>query len=130
MENKNQNAINNPDGNAIYGEQINRPTWVDENFDLMDMLTEQDYYFPTNRSIFDVIGPSSSVLLPQALEPQSFELAPAAGVTSEIVNTPAIPTPENSSRISRSSNDTATEDQVSKQIGEDGYGKVDKNKKL
>nr|WAJ60206.1 WRKY family protein 14 [Heracleum moellendorffii] len=104
-----------------------------EKFDLVEMLSNRDYYIPTNTSIFDVIGAPSSVVLPSALQPQPepFVPAPALEVTSEINNTPA--TPNNSSMISSSSNETVAEDQVSKRIGKDVEEEKlveDKNKKL
>lgn len=153
MENKHQEIFYNTDHvntnpslpPAFLGQQINPAThqasssdifdtvpFNSENFDLVEMLSNRDYYhFPTNTSIFDVVGaPSSGVLQPIALQPQPqpFVPAPALGVTSEIVNTP-----DSSSMNSSSSNETVTQDQISKRIGKDGEEEIkvqDKNKKL
>lgn len=153
MENKNQEIFNNTDVHttnpssspAFLRQQINPATsqasssnifdipFNGENFHLVERLSNHDYYFPTNTSIFDVVGaPYSSVVLPSAHlqpQPEPFVPAPALGVTSEIINTPE--SLDDSSMISSSSNETVTEDQVSKRIGEYGQEeKVDnKNKK-
>lgn len=153
MENKHQQIFYNTEVNtnsssspAFLGQQIINPAthqasssdvfdipFTNENFDLVEMLSNRDYYFPANSSIFDVVGaPSSGVLQPSAFQPQPepFVPAPPRGVTSEIINT--METPDSSSMNSSSSNETVTQDQVNKWTGKHREEqKVEhKNKKL
>lgn len=132
MENKHQEI--NPATRQASSSNIFDIPFTDEKFDLAEMLSNRDYYFPANTSIFDVTGaPSSSVVLPSALQPQSEPFVPAdpaLEVTSEIITT--LSTPDDSSMISCSSYETVTEEQVSIRIGKDGEEEKvdDKNKKL